>query len=342
MSRSSYTRRHAHHRGAFTLIELLVVIAIIALLIGILLPAIGAARKVARQMLDGTRIKQIQTAMVVWAQSNNDEYPLPSRLDKAHITVANPGAGNESRKDTTRNIFSMLVFAGSLPPEILINPAESDGNIKAMDNYEYDSPSGVANPAMASQALWDPKFRGTPADAAVGGQTATDPGNFSYAHTPPFGKRRAQWSNTFSSVEAVVGDRGPCYTMDAAGSWNLLTGSDYGERSMTLLIHGSRTKWEGNEAFNDSHVEFLQRSDPQNVTFSFTGLAQGQRTQPDCIFVNENDASRTPEGGNAAQPAVNGGDYTDSHVGANANAYLRSYSQMTGSNTSPAIRAWVD
>lgn len=61
----------ARYRG-FTLIELLVVIAIIALLIGILLPALGRARQSATALVCMSTMRQLSLANFMYATDHND------------------------------------------------------------------------------------------------------------------------------------------------------------------------------------------------------------------------------------------------------------------------------
>lgn len=295
-------------RRAFTAIEAVFVIVIIVLLLGILLPAGSTRKGNSRTFKDATQIRGIQQGMVTWAGNCQDNYPLPSLIDTLDTI---PGIDTKSdpklrdSKNIPRWFLSLMLYNGNFGPELLVSPAEVNPAIRVNSDYEFTNPTAVAADKRA-KAILDPSFAAYPnepgGDSPIPGANAVAPGaGCSYAFLPIAGARRQMWQSTFDGTQAVVANRGPWYTQDSKHNWSLNTTDRRGANNIratesnTLLIHGSRTAWEGNVARNDGSVNFETRPDPENLPMLFVdpGSDKG-RVVPkrfDNLFANENEDS---------------------------------------------------
>ena len=194
----------------FTLVELLVVIAIIALLMGILMPALARVRQLAFRMTCGTNLAGIGKAMLLYANDYQDELPRAGGRNTTWGAVQNWSAANRNLAfglDTQgangsasiSSCFYLLVKYTEVTPKSFICKGDAG-------TTEFKLSELTTAPAADFELVdaWD---FGPVADAYK---------HCSYSYHMPFG----QYALTVSSEPgfAVAADRNPFIASPAAGT----------------------------------------------------------------------------------------------------------------------------
>ena len=243
-------------KQGFTLVELLVVIAIIALLMGILMPALARVRQLAFRMVCGTNLSGIGKAMLIYANDYEDELPraggresewggvtwdAQDRYDAYGVSPSDGSGGNA----TISSCFYLLVKYAEVTPKSFI----CKGDTGTTEFSLSDEGTNVSTDFEMIDA-WD--F----------GEAAST--HCSYSYNTSYGSHALTTSS--EPGLAVASERNPWIKSPAAeaGDFSLFTPDLQGAGGTTeSALAGNCISHQGdgqNVLFLDSHVEFAKRS----------------------------------------------------------------------------------
>ena len=242
------TPRHFTTRRAFTLIELLVVITIIAILMGILLPALARAQENARRQTDKSLLRQVWMGWDSYGAGHHGNYPTPAFMDRQMVQIA-PGQMAEVNGSGIPTwgfnhhaaVQSASVMQNLFSPNELVSPSDPGPSVYTYDGYNYND--YMPNPSQGSgedDVHWDTNLY---IDFDGDGQS-----HCSYQHMPLVGKRfDGQWTNKAnrSATFPIIGTRGP--ERNGAMHENDKTNDAYG-------FYGADNAWIGLVAYNGGAV----------------------------------------------------------------------------------------